>query len=489
MDIFISHASEDKDEIAHPIANELRKRGFKVWYDEYILQLGDSLRKKIDEGLAQCRFGLVILSPNFFSKQWTQKELDALTAREVSKGTKVILPIWHNITAQDIEKYSPILAGRFAVSTSDGLEKIIKQIIAVLTEFTIQPTGLDIQSVNRPLKDENGLINWCISHILNDQFDTGDAAGAWSKKYPEYLKFLYGENGLPDDISIRDTITFSAWIAIALKHYTKIVSDNNTALLISSRLHLLKNYLERHYDEDFGGFGLMARPKSRTPISIEVDLRHTCWAMFILWELEFNDAHTDKMLKQAGSYVHARINSMIPEKERAITYAVLHKLLCTEGLSNTVFLPEGLRRKFKKRIETILVEKFDSFNGSWDLDFESAERASIDNALFILYTIPLSSCDDNHFIETLRCAVSYLCDLRLIQLNPTTSALPFFEKGKPDIGATLLLLYILIRDQAFLPGLQQHVNSLIEFVKTESTRLTDNKFAYPWQLAMALHLS
>jgi hypothetical protein len=81
-DLFLSHASEDKDAIARPLHEALRAAGVSVWFDEAVLKLGDSLRKKIDEGLARCRYGVVILSPIFFSKAWPQLELDGLVVRD-----------------------------------------------------------------------------------------------------------------------------------------------------------------------------------------------------------------------------------------------------------------------------------------------------------------------------------------------------------------------------------------------------------------------
>jgi len=110
-DVFISHAWEDKEDIAGPLAEALRRKGLRVWYDEFTLTLGDSLRRSIDRGLAQSRYGVVILSPSFFAKEWPQKELDGLVAREVP-GEKVILPIWHNITAGQIREYSPTILER-----------------------------------------------------------------------------------------------------------------------------------------------------------------------------------------------------------------------------------------------------------------------------------------------------------------------------------------------------------------------------------------
>lgn len=126
-DLFISHASEDKEDIARPLAALLESRGLKIWFDECELTLGDSLRQRIDQGLAESRFGLVILSPDFFAKEWPQKELDGLVAREVGQR-KVILPVWHGVENTDVARFSPLLAGRLAVNTKQGLNAIVAAI-------------------------------------------------------------------------------------------------------------------------------------------------------------------------------------------------------------------------------------------------------------------------------------------------------------------------------------------------------------------------
>jgi hypothetical protein len=105
-DVFVCHASEDKETFVKPLAEALRKENLRVWYDEFELKLGDSLRQSIDRGLRDSRFGIVILSHAFFSKPWPQRELDGLTARE-SIDKKVILPIWHNLTREEVSHYSP----------------------------------------------------------------------------------------------------------------------------------------------------------------------------------------------------------------------------------------------------------------------------------------------------------------------------------------------------------------------------------------------
>ncbi|HXM01978.1 MAG TPA: toll/interleukin-1 receptor domain-containing protein, partial [Chthoniobacterales bacterium] len=130
-DVFISHASEDKNSIAHSLAGALRDRGLEVWYDAFTLKLGDSLRSSIDRGLAQSRFGVVILSEHFFAKHWPLQELNGLAAIEVG-GSKVILPVWHGVTREDVARHSPMLADKKAVSTDVGLERVVASILEVV---------------------------------------------------------------------------------------------------------------------------------------------------------------------------------------------------------------------------------------------------------------------------------------------------------------------------------------------------------------------
>jgi Domain of unknown function (DUF1883)/TIR domain len=134
FDVFISHASEDKERVVRPLAEALRKQGLEVWYDEFELRVGDSLRRKIDSGIARSRFGLVVLSHAFFAKNWTQYELDGLVTMSVN-GNQVLLPIWHEISKDDVIKQSPSLGDKVALRTSDyGIEEIATEIAAVISE-------------------------------------------------------------------------------------------------------------------------------------------------------------------------------------------------------------------------------------------------------------------------------------------------------------------------------------------------------------------
>ena len=134
-DVFISHAGEDKEDFVRPLAGALRARGLSVWFDELTLTVGDSLRRSIDRGLARSRFGVVVISPHFLDKEWPQRELDGLAAREVD-GTKVILPVWHNIATEQLCARSPMLADRVAALSSNGIERVVDDLVRAIAAGT-----------------------------------------------------------------------------------------------------------------------------------------------------------------------------------------------------------------------------------------------------------------------------------------------------------------------------------------------------------------
>ena len=142
FDVFISHASEDKAAVARPLAAHLRALGYRVWFDEFALNVGDSLRRSIDRGLLESRFGIVILSKSFFAKNWPAYELDGLTAREASIGPKVILPLWHAVSHSDVAAYSPTLADRVALVTSLPLPDLAARLVPALGPPSAQRSPL-----------------------------------------------------------------------------------------------------------------------------------------------------------------------------------------------------------------------------------------------------------------------------------------------------------------------------------------------------------
>ncbi|MGC1633626.1 MAG: toll/interleukin-1 receptor domain-containing protein, partial [Gelidibacter sp.] len=127
-DLFISHASEDKDDFVRPLAELLIQYGLDVWYDEFELRIGSSLSRSIDKGIANSNFGLIVLSKSFFSKNWTEYELKSLNSYEI-ENSDILLPVWKDVTVKEVRDFSPYLADKFALTTKNSIEDIALKII------------------------------------------------------------------------------------------------------------------------------------------------------------------------------------------------------------------------------------------------------------------------------------------------------------------------------------------------------------------------
>lgn len=159
-DIFICHASEDKESFVRPLAEALRAKHVEVWFDEFSLKLGDSIRRSIDKGLRQSRFGIVVLSLTFFEKNWPQYELDGLVEREMKGNDKIILPLWHGVTHDHVMQYSPALAGRKAVSSERGIREVVNEILEA-----IRPEGSPL------IIARDRLLEWGVTPpVITDQY-------------------------------------------------------------------------------------------------------------------------------------------------------------------------------------------------------------------------------------------------------------------------------------------------------------------------------
>lgn len=185
FDVFICHASEDKDEFVRPLAHCLLEQNLAVWYDEFSMSVGDSLRRSIDKGLAKSRFGIVVLSPDFLRKGWAQRELDGLIARQVSGGDRIILPVWHHISADEIMEYSMPLADTLAVNSSSGVEGVCRELIQVikpdLSPLIIARDELIQRNVQPPLISDEW---WLDIAQMAESYNIGMHKYSWTFPLP-----------------------------------------------------------------------------------------------------------------------------------------------------------------------------------------------------------------------------------------------------------------------------------------------------------------
>ena len=128
---FVCHDSRDKEGIAKPLAVALLGMRCPVWYDEFSLKVGNSLRGSVEKGLKECRRCLLIITKNFLSNNgWTKREFDSIFTRELIERSNVILPVWHEVLPEDVYQYSPSLADRFAVKWELGADEVARRLAA-----------------------------------------------------------------------------------------------------------------------------------------------------------------------------------------------------------------------------------------------------------------------------------------------------------------------------------------------------------------------
>jgi hypothetical protein len=136
-DLFVSHASEDKAVFVRQLVDALQAAGLRVWYDDFSLLAGDSLRESIDRGMAESYVGVVVFSHNFFAKNWPRNELNGLFAQSTSEN-KPLVPIWLDVIPADVSKYSPMLADRIALHADQPLTTIVSKIREVLASAKLK---------------------------------------------------------------------------------------------------------------------------------------------------------------------------------------------------------------------------------------------------------------------------------------------------------------------------------------------------------------
>lgn len=198
-DVFISHASEDKEVFVRPLAEMLHSLGMSVWYDEFALKPGDSLSRSIDKGILGSRYGLVVISPAFIKKNWPEYELRGLITREMG-GSSLIIPIWYEVEQQAVEGFSPTLADKIALRTSgiSGQDIALKILMQVRPDlYERHPRGELIKLASRgtapELKKQVDALNAENERLRTARFFAQEAARSYQRKesglYAEFVSY------------------------------------------------------------------------------------------------------------------------------------------------------------------------------------------------------------------------------------------------------------------------------------------------------------
>jgi len=239
-DVFISHASEDKD-FVRDLVDALEESGLRIWFDETILNVGDSLRRCIDQGLSKSEYGIVVLSNNFFAKEWPKKELDGLVAREDGRE-KVIIPIWHNVTVDEVRRFSPLLSDKLSINSNQPTTLLVERILRAIYQDRIVSKGWvppiqvlpdETELVFLPIRprfevalgiSKHPITNWQYKRFLYETGYTRPVGkffrdGAWKGPFEPLVNPDFNHPKQPIVcVSFRDAITYCQWVNKALDY-------------------------------------------------------------------------------------------------------------------------------------------------------------------------------------------------------------------------------------------------------------------------------
>lgn len=134
---FISHDSRDKEPFVRDVATTLQGMFCTVWYDEYSLVAGQSLRASIEKGLKECKKCVLVLSPNFLANEgWTKAEFDSIFTREIFEKQNVVVPVWHGVAKEEVYAYSPRLLDKVGIPSSVGVQEVCRRIVRAIQHET-----------------------------------------------------------------------------------------------------------------------------------------------------------------------------------------------------------------------------------------------------------------------------------------------------------------------------------------------------------------
>ena len=273
-DIYISYASKDKEEIVRPLAEALTTAGLQVWYNEFILKPGDSISHSIEEGINKSRYALIILSPNYYRSKWAEQELKGFLNRAIKSRQTVIIPIWHNVTYDDVHRLFPQIADIVPISTEKGLDVVVREILRAIQSGD-KEIEKELERYNDLLKREPGNTEYLqqkatILRRLDRESEYLDAIQRL-EEIQEQQKF---EENLSKQITIQrlelEDLDFFGTFTWRLSPHINILLGKN-GYGKSHLLSLLVTLLQRHKERSTDFIHEDSQPEASAKIHINSD--------------------------------------------------------------------------------------------------------------------------------------------------------------------------------------------------------------------------
>lgn len=159
-DVFVSHASADKENYVQELQESFKKLGIKIFYDADTIEWGDDWEQKIKNGLEKCRYGVIVVTKNFYNRIWTEKELKSFLIRQNNNGENVILPILYNTSIDELKKHckKSCYKDLSKIQFVDGNKMDVKDITILLARKLLKDSRIANSTVQKS-KDNKAMFD------------------------------------------------------------------------------------------------------------------------------------------------------------------------------------------------------------------------------------------------------------------------------------------------------------------------------------------
>lgn len=254
-DVFISYAHEDKESLVFPLAQKLRQKGYRVWYDEFCLSVGDSLIDNISRGMLESKYAILILSKHFFNKGWTRFEFDGLVNISIDNPGK-LLPIWYNVSKTEVQNFCPTLSNIQSIRyDKQPIRELVRYLESKIGEYKyrVDNKGNIVRSRNKmnvPLINRECGYQTIQSINTDEMIDetvcvcTQDVLiYSYSDRIIEY-KFNHWQH-LSGDIKVISHVAYNCQDGELISTNNEITKNDGTNLISVLKIKLVKNAIIR----------------------------------------------------------------------------------------------------------------------------------------------------------------------------------------------------------------------------------------------------
>ncbi len=134
-DVFISHANKDKNEYVDSLNAAVRNLGVNIFYDTDVLSWGDNWKQVILEGTKSSEFAIIVISNNFFGREWTERELNEFLQQQNENRQKKVLPLLYGVSLDKLKKHYPELE---EIQCIKAEEHDVEEIVILLAKELIK---------------------------------------------------------------------------------------------------------------------------------------------------------------------------------------------------------------------------------------------------------------------------------------------------------------------------------------------------------------